>query len=238
MVGWIRPRWGGVWPKKLNSTEKVRRGGDTSGGEKSRAGGGARALANAFSSPSLLSERGRSDSNDVTIDARRCGDRQGDRVRLYYVRLRVVDKQPSFKVVDGRLPRGTKLFNFAGSSGLINGVPTTAGSFTFTVQVKDETRATDTETFTVEISRPTRRRSPQRRSPAERSATSTAVAICSPAVGSNPTPGRWSPGPFLPAWSCRMGTTPSPGRPQRSARSPSLSASLTIWARSARRSCP
>jgi hypothetical protein len=61
------------------------------------------------------------------------------------------NKQPSFKVVDGRLPRGTKLFDFAGSSGLINGVPRTAGSFTFTVQVKDETRATDTETYTVEI---------------------------------------------------------------------------------------
>jgi Putative Ig domain len=60
-------------------------------------------------------------------------------------------RQPSFKVVDGRLPRGTRLFDFAGSTGLINGVPTTAGSFTFTVQVKDETRATDTETFTVEI---------------------------------------------------------------------------------------
>jgi hypothetical protein len=61
------------------------------------------------------------------------------------------NKQPSFRVVDGRLPRGTKLFDFAGSSGLINGVPTTAGSFTFTVQVKDETRATDTETFTIDI---------------------------------------------------------------------------------------
>jgi hypothetical protein len=61
------------------------------------------------------------------------------------------NKQPSFRVVDGRLPRGTKLFDFAGSSGLINGVPTTAGTFTFTVQVKDETRATDTETFTIEI---------------------------------------------------------------------------------------
>jgi hypothetical protein len=58
---------------------------------------------------------------------------------------------PSFKVVDGRLPTGTKIFDFAGSSGLINGVPKTAGTFTFTVQVKDETRATDTETFTVEI---------------------------------------------------------------------------------------
>jgi hypothetical protein len=61
------------------------------------------------------------------------------------------NKQPSFRVVDGRLPAGTKLFDFAGSSGLINGVPKTAGTFTFTVQVKDETRATDTETFTIEI---------------------------------------------------------------------------------------
>jgi hypothetical protein len=50
------------------------------------------------------------------------------------------NKLPSFKVVDGRLPPGTKLFDFAGSSGLINGVPKTAGSFTFTVQVKAETR--------------------------------------------------------------------------------------------------
>jgi len=50
------------------------------------------------------------------------------------------NKPPSFKVIDGRLPPGTKLFDFAGSSGLINGVPKTAGSFTFTVQVKAETR--------------------------------------------------------------------------------------------------
>jgi hypothetical protein len=50
------------------------------------------------------------------------------------------NKPPSFKVIDGRLPPGTKLFDFAGSSGLINGDPKTAGSFTFTVQVKAETR--------------------------------------------------------------------------------------------------
>src|SRR4029453_8700400 len=61
------------------------------------------------------------------------------------------NKQPSFKVVDGRLPPGTKLFDFAGSTGLINGAPPTAGSFTFTVQVKDQTRATDTQTFTIQI---------------------------------------------------------------------------------------
>jgi Putative Ig domain len=50
-----------------------------------------------------------------------------------------------------RVPPGTKLFEFAGSTGLINGVPKTAGTFTFTVQVKDETGAKDTETFTIEI---------------------------------------------------------------------------------------
>ena len=61
------------------------------------------------------------------------------------------NRQPTFKLVDGRLPRGTRLFDFAGSSGMINGVPTTAGTYTFTVQVKDENRATDTATFTVEI---------------------------------------------------------------------------------------
>lgn len=61
------------------------------------------------------------------------------------------NKIPTFRVVDGRLPAGTKLFEFAGSSGLINGVPTAAGTFEFTVQVKDETRATDTQTFTIEI---------------------------------------------------------------------------------------
>jgi hypothetical protein len=61
------------------------------------------------------------------------------------------NRTPSFKVVDGKLPPGTKVFDFATATGLINGVPKTAGTFTFTIQVKDETRATDTETFTVEI---------------------------------------------------------------------------------------
>jgi Putative Ig domain len=60
-------------------------------------------------------------------------------------------KLPSFKVVDGRLPDGTKLFDFAGSTGLIFGTPKTEGTFTFTIQVKDETRATDTETFSITI---------------------------------------------------------------------------------------
>lgn len=63
-------------------------------------------------------------------------------------------KQPSFKVVDGRLPDGTKLFDFAGSTGLIFGTPKTEGTYTFTIQVKDETRATDTQTFSITIQPP------------------------------------------------------------------------------------
>jgi hypothetical protein len=63
-------------------------------------------------------------------------------------------KLPSFKVVDGELPDGTKLFDFASSTGLIFGTPKTEGTFTFTIQVKDETRATDTETFSITIEPP------------------------------------------------------------------------------------
>src|SRR5215207_5997404 len=63
-------------------------------------------------------------------------------------------KLPSFKVVDGRLPDGTKLFDFASSTGLIFGTPTTEGTFTFTIQVKDETRATDDEAFPITIGPP------------------------------------------------------------------------------------
>ena len=63
-------------------------------------------------------------------------------------------KLPSFKVVDGRLPGGTKLFSFAGSTGLIFGTPKTEGTFSFTIQVKDEAGATDTETFSITIGPP------------------------------------------------------------------------------------
>jgi hypothetical protein len=148
------------------------------------------------------------------------------------------NKQPSFKVVDGRLPSGTKLFDFAGSSGLINGVPTTAGSFTFTVQVKDETRATDTETFTIEILLP-------------EAPTITTEALSSGTVGEfyccgnlfatgGVQPYTWSVVAVhpLPASRCRSGRTPSPERPPRLARSPSPSASPTIWTPSAKRSSP
>ena len=63
-------------------------------------------------------------------------------------------KLPSFKVVDGGLPTGTKLSTFAPSTGLIFGTPKTEGTYTFTIQVKDETRATDTETFSITIQPP------------------------------------------------------------------------------------
>jgi len=63
-------------------------------------------------------------------------------------------KLPSFKVVDGRLPDGTKLFELAGSTGLIFGTPKTEGTFTFAIQVKDETRASDAETFSITIGPP------------------------------------------------------------------------------------
>ena len=84
----------------------------------------------------------------------RAGDRPGrDRAHLLHHgdRLRLVEQTTVVQGGRRTRPPGTKLFDFAGSTGLINGVPKTAGSFTFTVQVKDETRATDTETFTIQI---------------------------------------------------------------------------------------
>jgi hypothetical protein len=146
------------------------------------------------------------------------------------------NKLPSFKVVDGRIPPGTKLFDFAGSTGLVNGAPrppvaSRSRSGSRTRPARPTPRPSRSRS-----SRPRRRRSPPRRSPAERSASSTAAATCSPAVGSSPTPGRWSPGHYLPAWSCRDGRTPSPERPPRLARSRSPFASPTIWAPSVRRS--
>ncbi len=61
------------------------------------------------------------------------------------------NKQPTFKVVEGRLPAGTKIFDFASRTGLIFGTPKTAGTFTFTVQVKDQDGDTDTQEFTIVI---------------------------------------------------------------------------------------
>ena len=58
------------------------------------------------------------------------------------------------RLFDGSIPDGTKLFNFATSTGLIFGMPKTEGTFTFTIEVRDETRATDTETFSITIQPP------------------------------------------------------------------------------------
>jgi len=106
---------------------------------------------------------------------------------------------------------------------LISGVPTTAGSFAFTVRVRDEARATDTETFTIEILAP---EAPTITSEALSSGTVGDFYCCGnlfASGGVRPTRGRWSPGRFLPALRCRRGRTPSPERPPRLAHSHSPS---------------
>ena len=63
-------------------------------------------------------------------------------------------KPVQFKVVEGRIPPGTRLFTQGVSSGGITGLPTTAGVFTFTLQVRDATGTRDTEVFTITIEPP------------------------------------------------------------------------------------
>jgi Putative Ig domain len=60
-------------------------------------------------------------------------------------------KPVRFKLVDGRLPDGTRLFTQGVSSGGITGVPETAGLFEFTLQVRDATGSSDTESFSILI---------------------------------------------------------------------------------------
>ncbi len=55
----------------------------------------------------------------------------------------------TYSVITGSLPGGLSLDS---SSGVITGVPTTAGSSTFTVQVKDNSGATTQQTYTLVIS--------------------------------------------------------------------------------------
>lgn len=62
---------------------------------------------------------------------------------------RTSDKPVRFKIVDGRIPPGTRLFTQGVSSGGITGTPTTAGLYVFTIQVRDSTGTTDTETFSI-----------------------------------------------------------------------------------------
>ncbi|HET9345629.1 MAG TPA: Ig domain-containing protein [Candidatus Limnocylindrales bacterium] len=60
-----------------------------------------------------------------------------------------------FRVVEGKLPSGLKLFrSFGVQSALIFGTPTREGTFTFTVRVEDPAGNTDTQVFTITIDPP------------------------------------------------------------------------------------
>lgn len=60
-----------------------------------------------------------------------------------------------WKVIAGVIPTGMSGPNFQGqTAGNIIGVPTTAGTYTFTVQATDTTGSTDAETFTITVVNP------------------------------------------------------------------------------------
>ncbi len=67
---------------------------------------------------------------------------------------RTSQKPVQFKVVSGQIPPGTRLFTQGVGSGGITGRPTTEGLFGFTIRVKDQTGATDTESFSITIGPP------------------------------------------------------------------------------------
>ena len=67
---------------------------------------------------------------------------------------RTSEKPVQFSVVSGQIPPGLTLFTQGVASGGITGRPTTEGLFTFTIQVKDQTGARDTESFSIRINAP------------------------------------------------------------------------------------
>jgi Putative Ig domain len=67
---------------------------------------------------------------------------------------RTSEKPVQFSVVSGQIPPGLRLFTQGVGSGGITGTPTTAGLFTFTIQVQDQTGARDTESFSIRINPP------------------------------------------------------------------------------------
>jgi hypothetical protein len=67
---------------------------------------------------------------------------------------RTSEKPVQWSVVAGRIPPGTRLFTQGVGSGGITGTPTTEGLFAFTLQVKDQTGASDTESFSIRINPP------------------------------------------------------------------------------------
>jgi hypothetical protein len=67
---------------------------------------------------------------------------------------RTSEKPVQFSVVSGQIPPGLTLFTQGVASGGITGRPTTEGLFAFTIQVKDQTGARDTESFSIRINAP------------------------------------------------------------------------------------
>ena len=67
---------------------------------------------------------------------------------------RTSEKPVQFSVVSGQIPPGLKLFTQGVASGGITGTPTTEGLFAFTIQVRDQTGARDTESFSIRINAP------------------------------------------------------------------------------------
>jgi hypothetical protein len=63
-------------------------------------------------------------------------------------------KPVRFKVVEGEIPPGLTLFTQGVSSGGLTGEPTMAGVFTFSIEVRDETGARDTQDFSIRIDQP------------------------------------------------------------------------------------
>ncbi len=67
---------------------------------------------------------------------------------------RTSEKPVQFSIVSGQIPPGLTLFTQGVASGGITGRPTTEGLFTFTIQVKDQTGARDSESFSIRINPP------------------------------------------------------------------------------------
>ncbi len=63
-------------------------------------------------------------------------------------------KPVRFKVVDGDIPPGMRLFTQGVSSAGITGTPTTEGTYDFTLEVRDATGTKDTESFTIIVEAP------------------------------------------------------------------------------------
>jgi hypothetical protein len=96
-------------------------------------------------------------SSTCTITPETFADGNGGTLNTWYFSTtgcRTSNSPVRFNVVAGRIPPGTTLFTQGVGSGGITGRPTTAGLFTFTIRVRDQTGATDTESFTIRVNPP------------------------------------------------------------------------------------